>query len=73
MPRGMMGKARHKWASPLTTDVDYSDDELELIKAVDRWRRDHPGRFPTCCDVLQIAKALGYAKHPGGGSRSESR
>ena len=39
---------------------DYSDEELEWLKAVDYFRRTRQLRFPTAVDLLRLAKALGY-------------
>lgn len=41
---------------------DYTPDELEFMKAMDSWRHWRGGRYPTCRDVLDVAKALGYRK-----------
>lgn len=41
---------------------EYADDELELLKAMERFKRENGVRFPTFTDVLRVAKALGYRK-----------
>ncbi|MDE2097192.1 MAG: hypothetical protein KGL39_08090 [Patescibacteria group bacterium] len=40
----------------------YTDDESEFIGAISRWQDRHPGKRPDCCDVLEIAKSLGYRR-----------
>src|SRR5262245_4324907 len=42
----------------------YSPDELEFLLALDSWKRRHRRPFPTCVDVLNVLKGLGYSKVP---------
>jgi hypothetical protein len=39
---------------------DYTDDELEFLRAVDRLKRTC--RFPSCRDILRLIATLGYRK-----------
>ncbi len=41
---------------------EYTDAEREFILAMDRFKRIHQRRFPTCCDVLRVIHELGYRK-----------
>ncbi|MCK5612271.1 hypothetical protein KAR91_60930 [Candidatus Pacearchaeota archaeon] len=42
---------------------EYTDEELELLKAVDKWRQNNqPRHLPTICDILKIMKDMGYEK-----------
>lgn len=41
---------------------DLSEDELEFIQAVNRFREGTGNRFPTAKDILQILRDLGYEK-----------
>lgn len=43
---------------------DITGDELEFGKAMDRWKRENRQPFPTCSEVLAVAKSLGYRKVP---------
>lgn len=47
---------------PLTTDVEYTPEELEFSLAMDRYRREKRRSFPTCREVLAVAVSLGYRK-----------
>jgi hypothetical protein len=47
---------------PATCERDYDDAELEFLKAVDRYRREKRRPYPTSCELLRIAVALGYRK-----------
>lgn len=40
----------------------YSDDELEFLKAIDRYKRENDRPNPSWREVLQIAHSLGYRK-----------
>lgn len=42
--------------------VQYSDEELEFIKAIDRFKREKRKPFPSYSEVLGVAKSLGYRK-----------
>jgi hypothetical protein len=41
---------------------DYSEDEFEFIRAMERYQRKNRRPFPTCREVLQVLKSLGYRK-----------
>lgn len=42
--------------------ADYTQDELEWLKAVDAYKREHFRPFPSLTELLQIARDLGYRK-----------
>ena len=39
---------------------NYTPDELEFIKAVDKYKREKRRPFPTFVEILHIAKELGW-------------
>ena len=43
------------------TDAIYNDDEVEFLKAIVKWR-NKAKRNPTCVEVLEVAKTLGYRR-----------
>lgn len=45
-----------------TSERFYTDEELEFLKAVERYRRETKRPYPTCTEILAIAKSLGYRK-----------
>jgi hypothetical protein len=67
-------KQRHKDARRGTSDhmirddgSELTPDEIEFGMAVEQWRVDNRNpdgsyRFPSCSDLLGIAKKLGYRK-----------
>lgn len=42
---------------------EYTPDELEFLKAIDRYKREH-GPYPTWKEVLDLLKSLGWQKQP---------
>ena len=41
---------------------EMTDDQFELIKAIDEYKRVNKRPFPSYTEVLEIVKALGYRK-----------
>ncbi len=44
--------------------MEYGPDEMEFMLAVDRWKAITGNQYPTLCELLRIAKGLGYEKVP---------
>ena len=55
-------KQRRRHIDPTTCERDYSEDELEFMRAMDDYKRDSGRMFPTCSEVLEVIRALGYYK-----------
>jgi hypothetical protein len=53
---------RRRQIDPTTCERDYSDDEVEFMHALDRYKRANGRMFPTCSEVLEVIRGLGYAK-----------
>ena len=47
---------------PTTCERDYSDDEMEFIQAIERYKKTSGRTFPTWSEVLEVARSLGYQK-----------
>ena len=41
---------------------EYDADEIEFLKAMERYQRLHKRRYPTWREVLFVLKSLGYRK-----------
>jgi hypothetical protein len=41
---------------------EYTDDELEFMLALERYKRESRKLFPTCSEVLEVLRSLGYRK-----------
>lgn len=59
-----MDKPRHRRADSIETGsmAQYTPDQLQFLKAMDRYKRDNRRPFPTWCEVLQVLVSLGYRK-----------
>jgi hypothetical protein len=55
-------KQRRRHIDPTTCERDYSDHEIEFMRAMDDYKRDSGRMFPTCSEVLEVIRALGYHK-----------
>lgn len=51
-----------KRGSALTSAPVYTDDELEFMKAVERYKAAHKTRFPSLSQILSVIRELGYRK-----------
>lgn len=59
----------HHRGDPVTGERYYDEEETAFLAAVERFRREWK-RIPTCCELLAVAKALGYRRvaPPGPGN-----
>jgi len=53
---------RRRQIDPTTCERDYSNDEIEFMNALDDYRRSSGRMFPTCSEVLEVIRKLGYEK-----------
>jgi len=53
---------RRRLIDPTTCERDYTDDEMDFMKAMDRYKRDNRRPFPTWSEVLEVLASLGYRK-----------
>lgn len=53
---------RRRQIDPTTCERDYSTDEIEFMKALDDYKRASGRMFPTCSEILEVFKSLGYVK-----------
>ena len=56
--------SRRRQIDPTTCERDYSNDEVEFMNALDEYKRSSGRMFPTCSEVLEVLKNLGYCKMP---------
>ena len=57
---------RRRQIDPTTCERDYSPDELEFMNALNDYKRASGRMFPTCSEILEVVKKLGYDKRPAG-------
>lgn len=55
-------QARRRMIDPTTCDREYAADELEFMQALDRYKRTHGRMFPTCSEILEVVRSLGYER-----------
>lgn len=53
---------RRRQIDPTTCERDYSNEEIEFMRAMDQYKRDNRRPFPTWSEVLEVLSALGYRK-----------
>lgn len=53
---------RRRQIDPATCERDYSQDELEFMNALSEYKRSSGRMFPTCSEILEVLKNLGYEK-----------
>lgn len=53
---------RRRQIDPTTCERDYSVEELEFMSALDEYKRRNGRMFPTCSEVLEVVRGLGYEK-----------
>lgn len=54
--------ARRRQIDPTTCERDYSDQEVEFMNALDDYKRKSGRMFPTCSEVLEVIRDLGYVQ-----------
>jgi hypothetical protein len=56
--------SRRRQIDPTTCERDYSDDEVEFMSALELYKRTSGRMFPTCSEMLEVLRGLGYQKRP---------
>jgi hypothetical protein len=54
--------ARRRQIDPTTCERDYSDDEIVFMQALDAYKRASGRMFPTCSEILEVIRGLGYVR-----------
>lgn len=63
---------RRRQIDPTTCERDYTADEIEFMQAMDAYKRKSGRMFPTCSEVLEVIRSLGYEKTSKGTPSSDS-
>ncbi|HYW79640.1 MAG TPA: hypothetical protein VE890_08690, partial [Thermoguttaceae bacterium] len=53
---------RRRQIDPTTCERDYTPEEVEFMSALDDYKRTSGRMFPTCSEVLEVIRKLGYEK-----------
>jgi len=61
--RGRCGRAAEARQHPATmVSYTYDQDEVDYLVAVDQFKARTGRKFPTCADMLLIAKSIGFIR-----------
>lgn len=55
-------KQRRRHIDPTTCERDYSEQEVEFMRAMDEYKHSSGRMFPTCSEVLEVVRSLGYVQ-----------
>ena len=58
----VQGNLKTRRANPATGDRHYTLDEMEFMNALAEFKRASGCVFPSCTDILDILRKLGYEK-----------
>jgi hypothetical protein len=58
--------ARRRKIDPTTCERDYEPEELEFMRALENYKRSSGRMFPTCSEILEVVRSLGYRRGPQG-------
>lgn len=53
---------RRRQIDPTTCERDYNLEEIEFMQAMDAYKRASGRMFPTCSEILEVIRSLGYQK-----------
>jgi hypothetical protein len=59
-----LASSRRRNVDPTTCERDYQPEELEFMQAVERYKRCNGRPFPTCSELLEVVRSLGYVRVP---------
>jgi hypothetical protein len=55
---------RRRQIDPTTCEREYSNEEIEFMHAMDAYKRSSGRMFPTCSEILEVIRDLGYVRVP---------
>lgn len=53
-------KQRRRQIDPTTCEREYKDEEILFMHALDAYKRSSGRMFPTCSEILEVIRGLGY-------------
>jgi len=62
--RAAVRHGRRRMIDPTTCERDYEAEEVEFMQALDHYKRTSGRMFPTCSEILEVVKSLGYRRDP---------
>jgi hypothetical protein len=61
---------RRRQIDPTTCEREYTAEELEFMNAIEAYKRSSGRMFPTCSEVLEVIRHLGYSRSNAPSSNS---
>jgi hypothetical protein len=55
---------RRRQIDPTTCERDYTTDEIEFMNRLEEYKRSSGRMFPTCSEILEVIRGLGYERRP---------
>ena len=55
---------RRRQIDPTTCEREYSPEEIEFMHALDAYKHASGRMFPTCSEILEVIRDLGYVQMP---------
>src|SRR4051812_26457503 len=52
--------ARRRQIDPTTCEREYNDEEINFMQALEAYKRANGRMFPTCSEILEVVRDLGY-------------
>lgn len=53
---------RRRQIDPTTCEREYTDQEIQFMQAMDAYKRTAGRMFPTCSEILEVIRGLGYVQ-----------
>ena len=60
--RARHASGRRRFVDPATCERDYTEAELEFMRAIQDYKQRSGRMYPTWSEVLEVLRALGYEK-----------
>lgn len=51
---------RRRQIDPTTCEREYNDEEIQFMQALEAYKRANGRMFPTCSEILEVVRGLGY-------------
>ncbi len=72
-PSGSKRWGRRRQIDPTTCEREYTSEEIEFMQALDAYKRRSGRMFPTCSEILEVIRNLGYRRMEPEGAVTASR
>ena len=63
---------RRRQIDPTTCEREYNDEEILFMQALESYKRANGRMFPTCSEILEVVRGLGYVRISPTAANTES-